>query len=285
MLLAMELSALQIRVARTPGLGMLPQVMTQVLKLVDSPNASPRQVGTLIERDAGLASKLLKTANSSYYGMPGKVRTVSQAISVMGLSAVRSVIVSQIYQQMTSGRAQARRFDRIAFWQHSLAAATAAKILARLKGYNDPEEAFLAGLLHDAGRLVLDRFLPNEFDQVITLSLERVCTLIEAEREVLGYTHLEVGEMLAELWQLPDRLREAIRTHHDPVPFEESPIGCLVFTANVLAHQVGFCVGAPVLYELPPEVGESLKMPPEQFEGLKQVLVQEITRTQALFKI
>jgi HD-like signal output (HDOD) protein len=91
----MELSALAIRVARTPGLGMLPQVTSQVLRLVDNPNASPRQIGALIERDAGLASKLLKSANSAYYGAPGKIKTVSQAISVMGLSAVRSIVVGQ----------------------------------------------------------------------------------------------------------------------------------------------------------------------------------------------
>ena len=281
----MELSALQIRVARTPGLSMLPQVTTQVLKLVDNPNASPRQVGALIERDAGLASKLLKTANSPYYGMPGKIRTVSQAISVMGLSAVRSVIVSQAYQQITGGRAHARRFDKVAFWQHSLATASAARILARFKGWRDPEEAFLAGLLHDAGRLVMDRFLTNEFDQAIALSLERGCSLTEAERETLGYTHVEVGMMLGEQWQLPDSLMEGIRQHHEAVPFETSPIGCLVYAANVLAHQAGFGIGAPVIYELHPEVQESLRLPPEQFEGLKQALVQEVTRTQSLLKI
>jgi len=281
----MELSALQIRVARTPGLGMLPQVSAQILKLVDNPNASPRQVGALIERDAGLASKLLKTANSSYYGMPGKVRTVSQAISVMGLSAVRSVIVSQVYQQMTAGRAHARRFDKVAFWQHSLATAVGAKILARFSGWRDLEEAFLAGLLHDAGRLVMDRFLTSEFDQAIALSLERGCSLLEAERETLGYTHVEVGVMLGEQWQLPSSLTEAIQRHHEAVLYEESPLGCLVAVANVLAHQAGFGLGAPVLYELSPEMQQSLKLPPEQLEGLKQVLVQEVARTQALLKI
>jgi putative nucleotidyltransferase with HDIG domain len=281
----MELSALQIRVARTPGLGMLPQITTQILRLVDNPNASPRQVGALIERDAGLASKLLKTANSSYYGMPGKVRTVSQAISVMGLSAVRSVIVSQAYQQMAAGRAHARRFDKVAFWQHSLATAVGARILARFKGWRDPEEAFLAGLMHDVGRLVLDRFLTNEFDQAIALSLERGCRLMETEQEVLGYTHVEVGVMLGEQWQLPESLLESIRLHHQAVPFEASPLGCLVYAANVLAHQAGFGLAAPVLYELDPQVSESLNLPTGQFEGLKQVLVQEVSRTQELLKI
>lgn len=282
----MELSALSIRVARAPGLGMLPQITSQILRMVDNPNASPRQIGALIERDPGLASKLLKTANSAYYGSPGKIKTVSQAISVMGLSAVRSVVVSQAYQQMTAVRGASKRFDRLAFWQHSLATASAARVLAKLKGYRDPEEAFLAGLMHDAGRLVMDRFLPNEFDQICTLALERAIPLIEAEREVLGYTHVEIGDMLAEQWNLPDGLRTAIRMHHQPKgTFAECPLGYLVYAANIVAHQVGFALQPPVLYELDDAVKQELGIPDAQLEGLKQVVLQEVMRTQEVLKI
>ncbi len=281
----MELSALAIRVARTPGLGMLPQVTSQVLRMVDNPDLSPRQIGALIERDAGLASKLLKTANSAYYGSPGKIKTVSQAISVMGLSTVRSIIISQAYQQMTAVRGASKRFDRVAFWQHSLATAVSARVLAKLKGWRDPEEAFLAGLMHDLGRLVMDRFLPNEFDQTLTLALESTIPLIDAEREVLGYTHIEVGELLGEQWNLPTPLREAIRTHHSAPSYEQCPLGCIIYTANVLAHQVGFALPPPVLYEVAPEVQESLGIPPAQLEGLKQVVLQEVMRTQEVLKI
>lgn len=282
----MELSALSIRVARTPGLGMLPQVTSQVLRLVDNPNASPRQIGALIEREPGLASKLLKTANSAYYGSPGKIKSVSQAISVMGLSAVRSVVVSQAYQQMTAVRGASKRFDRLAFWQHSLATASAVRVLARLKGYRDPEEAFLAGLMHDAGRLVMDRFLPNEFDQICTLALERATPLIEAEQEVLGYTHVEVGDMLAEQWNLPEGLRSAIRHHHQPTGgYTECPLCYLVYAGNVIAHQVGFALQPPVLYEMSDHAKQELGIPEAQLEGLKQVVLQEVMRTQEALKI
>ncbi len=281
----MELSALAIRVARTPGLGMLPQVTSQVLRLADNPNASPRQIGALIERDAGLASKLLKSANSAYYGAPGKIKTVSQAISVIGLSAVRSIVVGQAYQQMTSVRGASKRFDRLAFWQHSLATASAARVLAKLKGWRDPEEAFLAGLLHDAGRLVMDKFLPNEFDQILTLASERAIPLRDAEREVLGYTHVEVGNLLAEQWNLPESLREPLRRHHDDVSYDECPLGCLIHAANVLAHQAGFALGTPVLYELPPTVKQSLGISDAQYEGLKQAIVQEVVRVQEALRI
>lgn len=281
----MELSALAIRVARTPGLSMLPQITSQVLRLVDNPNASPRQIGALIERDAGLASKLLKIANSVYYGVPGKIKTVPQAISVMGLSAVRSVVVGQAYQQMVAVRGASKRFDRLAFWQHSLATAVGARTLAKLKGWRDPEEAFLAGLLHDAGRLVMDRFLPHELDQALTLSFERVAPLIETEREVLGYTHVEVGDVLAEQWNLPESLRIALRRHHEDVSFEECPLGCLVHAANVLAHQAGFGLGAPVLYEMAPTVRQSLGIPDTQYEGIRQAIVQEVMRVQEALRI
>jgi HD-like signal output (HDOD) protein len=264
---------------------MLPQVTSQVLRLVDNPNASPRQIGALIERDAGLTSKLLKTANSAYYGAPSKIKTVSQAISVMGLSAVRSVVVGQAYQQMTSVRGASKRFDRLVFWQHSLATATAARMLAKLKGWRDPEEAFLVGLLHDAGRLVMDRFLANELDQAISLSLTRVISLSDAEREVLGYTHVEVGDLLAEQWNLPESVRIPLRRHHEDVSFEECPLGCIVHAANVLAHQAGFALGAPVLYELPFTVRQTLGIPETQYEGLKQATVQEVVKVQEALRI
>lgn len=282
----MELNALAIRVARTPGLGMLPQVTSQVLRLVDNPNASPRQIGALIERDAGLASKLLRSANTAYYGAPGRIKTVTQAISVMGLSAVRSIVMGQAYQQMSSVRGASKRFDRLAFWQHSLATASAARVLAKLKGWRDPEEAFLAGLLHDLGRLVMDKFLPNEFDQILTISLERAIPLLDAEREVLGYTHVEVGELLGAEWNLPESIREAIRRHHDDaVSYDECPLGAIVYAANVLAHQTGFALGAPVLYELAPQVKQSLGIADAQYEGLKQAIVQEVVRVQEVLRI
>lgn len=281
----MELNALAIRVARTPGLGMLPQVTSQVLRLVDNPNASPRQIGALIERDAGLASKLLKSANSAYYGAPGKIKTVTQAISVMGLSAVRSIVMGQAYQQMSSVRGASKRFDRLAFWQHSLATASAARVLAKLKGWRDPEEAFLAGLLHDSGRLVMDKFLPNEFDQILSIALERAIPLLDAEREVLGYTHVEVGELLGAEWNLPESIREVIRRHHDEVSYDACPLGAIVYAANVLAHQTGFALGAPVLYELAPQVKQSLGIADAQYEGLKQAIVQEVVRVQEALRI
>lgn len=282
----MELRALSIRVARTPGLGMLPQVISQILRMVDNPNASPRQIGVLIERDPGLASKLLKTANSAYYGSPGKIKTVSQAISAMGLSTVRSIVVSQAYQQMTAIRGASKRFDRLAFWQHSLAVASATRVLAKLKSYRDPEEAFLAGLMHDAGRLVMDRFMPNEFDQICTLALERMIPLIVAEQEILGYTHVDIGDMLAEQWNLPDGLRTAIRRHHYPrESYSECALGYLVCAGNVIAHQVGFALQPPVIYEMPETVTHALGLPEAQLEGLKQVVLQEVMRTQEVLKI
>lgn len=281
----MELNALAIRVARTPGLGMLPQVTSQVLRLVDNPNASPRQIGVLIERDAGLASKLLRSANSAYYGAPGKIKTVTQAISVMGLSAVRSIVMGQAYQQMSSVRGASKRFDRLVFWQHSLATASAARVLAKLKGWRDPEEAFLAGLLHDSGRLVMDKFLPNEFDQILSIALERAIPLLDAEREVLGYTHVEVGELLGAEWNLPESIREAIRCHHDEVSYDACPLGAIVYAANVQAHQTGFALGAPVLYELAPPVKQSLGIADAQYEGLKQAMVQEVVRVQEALRI
>jgi len=281
----MELNSLAIRVARTPGLGMLPQITNQILKLVDNPQVSPKQLSALIERDAGLATKLLRVANSAYFGANGKVGTLSQAINTLGLNTVRSLAVSQAYQQMITTRGGASRFDKTAFWLHCLAVATAARILARMKGWRDPEEAFTAGLIHDTGRLIFDRFLPLEFDRALITATEEGCTLLEAERYELNYTHTEAGGLLAQQWGLPEVICAVIEKHHEPIRFEEEPLVCIIYTANALAHQVGYSIGSNILYEIDPQVQESLGFPVEQYEGIKQLIVQEVVRTQEILRL
>lgn len=280
----MDLQSLSIRITRAPALAVLPQITNQILRLADKPDVSAKQIAALVEREPGLAAKLLKIANSSFYGVSGKILSVAHAVTFLGIGTVRSLAIGQAYQQLISSPGQSLRFDRVAFWQHSLATGVIARILARLVSWGDPEQAFMAGLLHDIGRLVLDRFLGREFDQAIQLSHERSCTLWEAEQEVLGYTHAEAGEVLGKQWNLPPVFQVVPRDHHRLVRFEEDELTCIVLTANVLAHQCGFAIGAPVDYEVPPEVQESLGIPAEQYEGIRQVALQEVTQTQGLLR-
>ncbi|MCW5933907.1 MAG: HDOD domain-containing protein [Fimbriimonadia bacterium] len=275
----MDMSSLAIRVSRTPGLAMLPQITHQVLRLVDNPNASPRHMTALIERDTGLAAKLLRVANSANYGMSGKVRTLIQAVNLLGLTSVRSIAIGQAYQQLITQKGHAARFNRAAFWQHSLAVATAARLLARLKGVKDPEEAFMVGLIHDAGKLVLERFVPGEFDQALLLASDSHIALYEAEKEVFGYSHVETGVLLAKQWNLPKNFQEAIEFHHEPVFYQEKPLACLLYHANLLAHEAGFFVGSTTPPSFGPDVQESLELSSESLDQLKQVFAEEVKRT------
>lgn len=279
----MDRHSLAIRIARTPSLGMMPTVTIQILKLADNPRVSAKQLASVMEREPNLAAKLLRAANSTYYGTGAKVNTLSQAITMLGINTARSLAVAQAYQQATSGKPGASLFDRNVFWQHCLATATAARVLARLKRLHDPELAFIAGMLHDSGRMALDRFMPFELDRAIQLSIETNIPLIEAEQEVMQFDHSDVGVMLAEQWGLPDQLKEAIEFHHQEVAYEENPLACLIRAGNVIAHQLGFALGMPNAYGEDDPIFEALELPSEQIEPLARAVETDVLRTMDLY--
>src|SRR5262249_24324776 len=153
-------------ISRSENLPVLPQIVSQVLKLADDVEASPKDMERIIERDPAITAKLLRVANSSYYGLH-QVSSTGRAISMLGMNAVRSLVVGVAYQQIIAGRTQASHFNKLEYWRHSLGVATAARILAKLKAPMLSEEMYVAGMMHDVGLLVLDRFQPMELDKAV----------------------------------------------------------------------------------------------------------------------
>jgi HD-like signal output (HDOD) protein len=282
-----ELESLAIKVARSENLPVLPQIVSSVLKTADDPNASGRTLEHLIESDPAIAAKILRAANSPFYGA-NKVPTIGRAVSVLGFNAIRSLVVGVVFQQMVSGRPQAANFNKLSFWRHSLAVAVGCRILAKMVLPLKSEEIYVAGMLHDVGMLVLDRFCATEFDEAIRLAKEKDIPLFEAEQRVYGFDHSAVGDLLAEKWGLPLFMRSAIRYHHDIE--NESPdhyhTTCIVAEAETLAHQFGFNNNSPAgKYEINPAVEEELQLPTEQLAIVGKVMYDEVMRAQAAFQI
>lgn len=281
-----ELESLAIKVARSENLPVLPQVATVVLRLADDPNASARNLEKLIERDPALAAKTLRVANSSYYGL-SNVGTVARAISILGMNSIRSLVISVSYQQMISGRVTAKNFDKTAFWSHSLAVATAAKILGKMKRPEKAEELYLAGMMHDVGYLVLDRFCPSELDESIRMSRSEMISVYEAELKLLGFDHGEVGGLLAQKWGLPKPLESAIRFHHRVALDEDfQEMTAIVNVADYLAHEAGLTNSSPAnTAKMDPAAETLLELPPQQLKVVSEVMMQEVSRAQTAFSI
>jgi HD-like signal output (HDOD) protein len=216
----------------------LPVVANNVIQITQNPKSSALEVGKAISQDQALTSKVLRMANSAYYGFPQKITTINHAIVILGFSTIRNLVLAVSVFDMFSKRSG--NFDREGFWKHSLACGVTAKLIAKRLGINNFEEIFISGLIHDLGKLVLDGYFGEEFTRVIDLVKVKGILIREAEQELLGLDHAAVGGLLAHKWNLPPPLLKGIRFHHNPPQAGESMrVAAIVHVADVLCRAAG----------------------------------------------
>jgi putative nucleotidyltransferase with HDIG domain len=219
------------------GLPTLPTVVSKMIDQVDSPRTSAAALARLISADQALTAKVLKLANSAYYGFPREISTVNMAIVVLGFNAVKEMGLSLSVFDVFKKTASAGHFDVTLFWEHSVGCGVAARMLARM--YRAPfiGEAFVAGLLHDVGKVILKQYFDAEFAQIIKAQKERNLTLEEAEAEVIQTSHTQIGSWLAEKWNLPKIISESILHHHDAWNTKAEPlfVACITL-ADYICH-------------------------------------------------
>lgn len=277
----MDVKQIEVKIARATTLPVFPQVATQILALTENQNVSAREYERIISQDAALASKILRTANSPYFGGHGNITTLPRALSVLGVNTIRSICLTVAFQSALSLKGLDKRFIVNNFWQHSLAVACAAKILACLKRDPLAEEAFIAGLLHDIGKLALCMFLPLEANLVFTTMEKSAISQYEAEMQCLEITHEEIGALAAERWGLPEMYRLPISKHHTPTEdvYEIDPLTAYVHIANVLAYEadMGFAP-AGEMNCADPLIVAFLDIPDGQYEPIRQTITNEVAR-------
>ena len=199
----------------TVELASLPSVVMRAMELLNNPTTSASEIGDVIAEDPALTARLLKIVNSSFYGFPSRVDTISRAITIIGTLELTDLIL---------GSSAIRVFNRIPnqlinmdkFWEHSLYTGIVARILARYLRAPNTERCFVMGLLHDIGSLVLYRQQPEHSRQALQLATDQSVSLNMAEREVFGFDHGEVGAELMHAWNLPEGFIETTRHHHQP---------------------------------------------------------------------
>ena len=219
----------------------LPSLYLQITEELCSPDPSAKRVGEIIARDMGMSAKVLQVVNSAFYALRQQISSPTHAVVLLGLDSVRVLVLSlHVFQQFEALPVQ--RLSLKSLWQHSIFVATAAKRAMELERA-DPraaDQAFMAGLLHDVGKLVLAVNLAKEYTSVIHRTEAEGITLHEAEREVLGATHAEVGAYLLGIWGLPDTIVMATAHHHQPGASGERTLGPLaaVHACNVLVGEL-----------------------------------------------
>jgi putative nucleotidyltransferase with HDIG domain len=227
-------------VTRMSALPSLPNLYAEIVAELQSPTASIQKVGQIISKDVGMTAKILQLVNSAFFGLRRHVSHPAVAAGLLGLETIKSLVLSvHVFSRFEQAKVQG--FNLTSVWNHSLATGTLAKEIAGSAGLENKlgDHAMMAGLLHDAGKLVLATGAPEPYQEAVSLARGTGTPLWRLEREVLGTTHAEVGAYLMGLWGLPDPIVEAIAYHHTPSTCLAKDFGPLtaVHVASALEHE------------------------------------------------
>jgi putative nucleotidyltransferase with HDIG domain len=224
--------------ARIGELPTLPTVLNSILDALAEPETSALDLGRLIAADQSLSATLLRQANSAYYGFYRTIGSVPNAVVVLGFREVQNlVLTASVFRAFPS---QGSAYDRNQLWRHSLATAMLCERLAKALRFSPDATFFSSGLLHDIGKVALDSIYPQAVVEIVARSRDERRPMREIEKEVFGLDHAEIGGVLAEHWNLPPALAEAIRWHHDPESSTSAQqLSRMVAAANHLSYLAG----------------------------------------------
>ena len=267
-----------------------PIVFHQIQKVINDPLVSAGQIAKILQEDPAMSVKVLKLTNSAFYGLAREVESVKQAVVIVGLEAIKNLVLSASVLDMFKGKDVDSDFQD-KFWRHSLGVGFCARLLAKRaksRGMIDPDSAFSGGLLHDIGKVILCCFLPKEYATVKEArDANTELDTVTLEEQVLGYNHAQIGAILAEQWKLPARLIDAVTYHHQPqtCPSDEL-IPYIINVANYVAkdtfydqfeqHLVG-AVGEGVL--------EYLQIDEASLETLAEDLREEYLKSETFMQM
>ena len=243
--------------AAVDGMPAFPKSVQKILELTRHLDCSPRELVQVIEKDPVVTVKVLRVVNAAYFSLPKPITSINHAVVYLGFNTIKNLALGIAAIGIVPPNNVAG-FDGRQCLLHCLSTAGIAKKLAPRVAGADPMDSYVAGLLHDFGKLVLARFLPAEFRTALELSQCHQTSLHLALRDVIGADHAEVGAMLVEIWCFPANLIEAIRFQYGPDTRDTPMIAC-VFAANQISKKLQFGNGAnPCAEELPPALAQRL---------------------------
>jgi HD-like signal output (HDOD) protein len=282
----MDTSALELRIANLRILPVMPEVLRRLNETSRNPNSSADDFARCVAHDAGLASRVMRIANSAVFcPSGGRVRTLRHAVVLLGMRTLRGLILAFSMNQGLSSRRGDSQGERAALWRHSIATGAGARVIATLTQVGDPNEIFIAGLLHDVGILVLHAAEPEILNRAILMAQGGGMTLIAAEREVSKHTHEDWGMAAARFWGLPDMVVNAAGYHHRPwEPHETGPTTACVHVSDCLAAAEGItATPAAKPDEIVREALKTVGLPDGQLEEIGKVVVSQTDKASEAF--
>ncbi len=258
----------------------LPALLDRLNRVVQDPATSAQDVASLIAADPVLTAKVLKAVNSPFYGAPKRISSVHHAIVTLGFAAVRSIVLGSSIGELIPGGGRGG-LDSRALWTHSLAVGAAARAIGRRLHLPQTDELFVAGLLHDVGKVVADVHLRESFARAVQLVRDEDILLLDAERRTLSITHAEIGAMVLEQWNLAPGVVDAVRCHHNPVLAEQQhqQAAAAVHLADLIARALGVGSGGDRrIPRISDHAWQVLGFRPDDLDGLLAEAATEISR-------
>lgn len=265
-------------VTRLKHLPALPTVVAELLASFGNDEVDIGLLAQQISHDQALTARLLRVANSSFYGLQSRIATINEAVVVLGFRAVRSMVlavgVSGVFRPD-----HCPGFDPQAYIRHCVGVGLVARALAQMTGRN-PELAFTGGILHDIGELVLATCFPEQYAEVLAYRKQHDCPLVEAERDIIGLDHGAVGGLLADTWRFPTSLRSAVAEHHSPSTATADSLADLTHLADGIAHALGLAkADSELVMPVDPTAWQRLGLDSEKIARILPQIMKEMDET------
>ena len=266
------------RIETSTHLPSLPHILVKLIEVCNREPDTIKEISQIINKDASLSARLLRLVNSAYYGLPNRVTGIDQALLLLGTNAVKNIAISASVFQAFDRAKDGSVFRLKLFWWHSLMCATLAKLIAEKTSYPAPDEAFLSGLLHDIGKLVLWVNFPKEYAEILRSYRSKPDLLLAGETR-LGATHCEVGAWMINRWSLQSFMADAVLYHHEPVHriLDAFPLVKIVFVANALCSETVEDTGAK--FKAAEEVLGFARSEVEEFISLAEEEVRQVAES------
>lgn len=222
-----------------------PKVARRVMELLADPDTDARTLAEVIQYDQVITANVLKICNAPYFGLSRKVSSLQEALVVIGDETLKDIIITSSSARFYKGEVGAGyELEQGELWRHSVAVGILAKNLVGKIKEVDNGSAFTAGLLHDIGKRFLSSFVSDDFQRIMDKVTQEQCSWVEAEKEIIGITHAELGGIILKRWEFPEDIQRAVMSHHDPDALGKEPLTALVALANALVISMGIGVGA-----------------------------------------
>lgn len=256
----------------------LPAMALHIMQVANDGSAGAEDLHDAIRYDAALAARLVRTVNSSYYALQDRVADLRRAITILGFKEIRNLAMTAHIAQLFQESVGHGTYTRRGLWDHLVGVGTVARRISEVSGAVAPREAYLSGLLHDLGLILIDQYLHEPFTRVID-AVDAETPLCDTEEEILGFNHAQLGEYVARQWRLPEHLIASIRSHHAPLKYvgEHRDMVCTIALADFFCQlRDRSALGVPQMLAPPAAVFQSLGLDKRRvaqiWDGLDETL-------------